>query len=629
MRSTLQTWWAQAFQNRLVAFVLAMTVLIPFIATPLDSSVHGIAAFTFEGFAIALLTILLWRVRWDLRRERVLSVLRTGPNLPVLLFLGLAVVSCLLSPLKQFSTQETLRIGAGVLLYFVVAYHFRRSEHLYRLVDTLIFVTVTGALIGFAQYSLGDSSRANGTFGNDQLLGSFLMILLPIVAVTAISEQNTGRQLAAQAATVLAVGCLLLAHSRSAWLGAAGGLIVLGTLSLIVALKQGKLAQRKHMVVLPVMLAVVSVGFFLWAWPQAGSIFERAGSLAHVGQDSSWTQRTQNWQNVLAVTRAHPLTGIGVGLYPLIQRPVGLVGAWITPFNLHPSLGEQAHNLYVQTAVEMGVPGLLLLVLIPTMFVVAGVRRVRQMDPGIRRNLLIAAIASTVAFSIDAFGSPSWQFGQLSLFFWLLLGAGAGCLRPHSKRHEEPAAELAPRRVARPVAVATSLALASLLPTVVTAANGASYSSNNDNTAAIAGGAAGAGAVAYLVLTHGGPFAGRGGASGAGIGGQAPVSLDPASPTIAAGNVQTFTLFANVNGVRVDVSLDPHTTFSQTGGRGYMAGPNNRDYVSVPGESDTPHITASYNAYQYHKPDAYSDNPPGEAPGSGPTYTATTILTVH
>jgi putative inorganic carbon (HCO3(-)) transporter len=627
MRSVLQSWWAQVFQNRLVALVLAMAVFIPLVATPADSSLHGVAALAFEGFAIVLLTILLWRVRWDLRRERVLSFLRTGPNLPVLLFFCLAVISCLLSPLKVFSAQETLRIGAGILLYFVVAYHFRRSEHLYRLVDTLLFVTIVASLVGFAQYSLGASERASGVFGNDQLLGSFLMVLLPIAAVTAIVERSINRQLAAQAATVLAAGCLLLAHSRSAWLGAAAGLAVLGALALIVALKQGKLARKKHLFVLPAMLTLVSVGFFLWAWPQSGSIVERAGTFTRLTQDTSWNQRVHAWEAALTMARAKPLTGIGIGVYPAFSRPVAHTGAWLTTNAPRASLGEQAHNLYVQTVVELGIPGLLLFVSIIAVFLLAAIRRVRQMDSGIRRDLLLAAIASMVAFSVDAFGSPSWQFGQLSLFFWLLLGVGVGCMRPHSRKQEDLSPEVVPRRVTRPAAVATSLALASLLPTVVTAANGASYSESNDNTAAIAGGVAGAGVIAYLVLSHGHPFGRAQGGAAAAV--TPPLTLEPANATITAGNVQTFSVYENVNGVRVDVSLFRHTTFTQTGGRGYMAGPNNRDYVSVPGENDTPTITATFNPWVDDKPDEYAENAPGEAPGAGRAYVASATLTVH
>src|SRR5436309_7671709 len=127
MRKAMFSLWVMAIQNRLIAVVLAMIVVVPLVATPLDPHMRSIAALSVEGFAILLLFTLLWRTKWNLDGKSVLTFLRTGPNLPVLLFLGLVAVSCALSPQKGYSEQEALRIGAGILLYFVAAYQFRRS----------------------------------------------------------------------------------------------------------------------------------------------------------------------------------------------------------------------------------------------------------------------------------------------------------------------------------------------------------------------------------------------------------------------------------------------------------------------------------------------------------------------
>src|SRR5207244_2292570 len=154
-----------------------------------------------------------------------------GANAPALMFLLLAVASCFVAPVKAYALQETVRIGAGVLLYLVVAYQFRRSEHLSKLVDTVIFLAIGLALIGFIQYATSTEPFATGPFGDHQLFGSLLIVLLPIVAVIAITEKNTNRQLAAQVAAVCTTACLLLTHARSAWMGAAAGLLLLGLLA--------------------------------------------------------------------------------------------------------------------------------------------------------------------------------------------------------------------------------------------------------------------------------------------------------------------------------------------------------------------------------------------------------------
>jgi O-antigen ligase len=478
-----------------------MAVFVPLIAAPMASSKPAAAALAFEGFALVLLAMLLWKSDWKLNRERVVTFLRTGANLPALLFLGVSIVSCLLSPHKNYSIQETMRVGAGVLLYFVIAYQFRRSEHLSKLVDTLLFLAITASLVGFAQYAMSPAQYAVGLFGDHQLFGSFLMILLPIVAVVAITEAKPGRQLAAQIATVLTIACLLITHTRSAWIGAAAGMGALAVLAVVVGAKKSRISAHKHQIVLPVMLMAVAAGFFLLIWPQTSSIVGRATSLSNVADEAGWTYRQQMWQGTINMIKAKPLTGFGTGLYPFYQQqfthlgfPTSskVEGAAASTGTDHvianrPSLGEEAHNFYLQTAAELGIPGLLFMVAVPIAFLWGALKRVPNMDAGLRRSLLIGAVGSIVAFAADAAGSPSWQLGQVSMFFWLILGLGVGCLRPQAKSEEVPA----PRRSAHPARPVTALASAGLLAVLpimsLAASPAANYGGGSPTGAIVAG----------------------------------------------------------------------------------------------------------------------------------------------
>lgn len=490
------SWWAQAVQNWLIALVLAMIVVVPLIACPIDDSVSGIAALTFECFAVVLLATLLWRANWDLRPNRVRSFLQTGANLPVLGLLALTVLSCALAPedVKVFSVQETMKLTAGVLLYFVMAYQFRQSKHLSLLVDALLFVTISTSLIAMAQYQLSATSRATALFGNQQVLGSFLMILLPMIAVIAINEKSTKRQLVAQFATVLTAGCLMLTYARSAWIGAVAGLIVLAALALLSSSRKGNLAAQKHKLVLPAMLAVLSIGFFVVIGLQTPTLVERVGTLASGAQNGSWQIRQQQWQGTVQMIGERPLTGWGTGLYPLYQSQYTGQGVAISPVpgqGARISLAEQAHNFYLQTAAELGLPGLLLIVAVLLSFLVVACRRVGKMDPGIRRSLLMGSIASTVAFSVDAMSSPSWQFGHTTMFFWMILGVGVSCIRPRVKQEEEEPVVVVPRRLSRPATVALcGLMLAAIVPTASVSAQDGIYNrggGSNNGTAIAAG----------------------------------------------------------------------------------------------------------------------------------------------
>src|SRR5579871_4367275 len=112
------SWLTKAIQNRMIALVMAMVVIVPFIATPAGGSWSGPAALAFEGFSIMLLAVLLWRARLNFTRQEIVNFLKTGANTPALLFLGLIVIStiyCFLSPNAKYgaySAQEALRQGS-------------------------------------------------------------------------------------------------------------------------------------------------------------------------------------------------------------------------------------------------------------------------------------------------------------------------------------------------------------------------------------------------------------------------------------------------------------------------------------------------------------------------------------
>jgi O-antigen ligase len=468
-----KTWWGQVLHNRLIALVLAMLVAVPLVATPADTLWHGAAAFTYEGLAVILMGVLLWKARWNLTRQGVQQFFKTGSHLPLILFGLWAALSTLLAGRNAYGGQALLGLGAGIMLYFVIASEFRRSEQLTKLVDTLVFVLIGGSLIGFAQYSIGSKHEAVGLFSDHQLFGSFLMILLPLVGVQAINEKHPGRQLAAQVATVFGVAALLISQARSAWIGAIAGLAVLAVLALIAAQRNRTVAARKHEAVLPIMLLTVAAGFFVLVYPQSAKFMNRASSLDNVSAVQTWNTRRHVWQGVMKMIGDSPLFGHGLGQYPLLQNGYTHVGFAHVAALHGATLSEQAHNFYLQTTAELGLVGMILFASVLVVFWISGLRRVLQMDAGIRRNLLLGSLASTIAFAVDAIASPSWQLSQIVMFLWLSLGIGVCCMQRRTRAEELDELETVaiPARLSRPVSFLGAIGVALLLPTVIVSAD--------------------------------------------------------------------------------------------------------------------------------------------------------------
>ncbi len=465
-------WLAPVLRNRMVMFILALAVLVPLAFAPVSAHNPALGAALLEGCAIVLLAMLVLRADWRGGLGKVVEFVKSATNLPVLLFLAVAGASILMTPDWKVGVQEFLRLGSGVVIYFAIAHHIRRSDQLSVLVDVVLFLSCAIALAGFVQFDGSATTFATGLFGDHQLYGSCLMALLPVAAAVAVSEKSPGRQLFARCATVLASAGLLISNTRSAWIGAAVALTLLVVVSLVQMAKKHR--SHVHMkvseFVVPVVLLAVALGFFMFMWPQTSSLVGRASTLTAAKNDKSWNIRQQSWTGAEKMIAQSPLTGKGLGSFPRLSYNYTGVGHDLSVMHMRPSLSNQAHNLYLQTAAEIGIPGLLLFLSIPVTLLIIGVQRVMKMDDGIRKTLLLGSMAALVGCLVDAIASPSWQMGTVSVFMWLLMGIVASCMQPNAKRERSASLELSSQPAARPVFAFATLGLSVLLPTAALAA---------------------------------------------------------------------------------------------------------------------------------------------------------------
>jgi len=190
------------------------------------------------------------------------------------------------------------------------------------------------------------------------------------------------------------------------------------------------LATRKHLFVLPAVMVVVAIGFATMFALQNKRFAERVQTIGSVASDQSLHGRAEVWRGAVRMIQGRPVVGWGEGMYPIYQYWYTGWGMPITPYSGRITLSSQAHNFYLQTTAELGLPGLILFLAVLVMFMAASVRRLPSMDEGIRRTLLMGSTASVVAFMLDAMLSPSYQYGQFSMFLWLAMGIGTSCFRP-------------------------------------------------------------------------------------------------------------------------------------------------------------------------------------------------------
>ena len=387
-----------------------------------------------------------------MRQRIVTTVMRPEFWLLGLLFwLLLSAGRSLGTPWARVALTEALRWGAGIGLALALGAFFRHTKLAARFV-----VTLAGgiALLGIADGLRPSGGGMTGPYQDHQLYGSVLLLLLPPVVAVSLTARDARWRLAGIAAVGVGALCLALSQTRSAWAGGGVAALVFGCLWLLRSSNRRRDGRRILAAAAALAGASLALWLFLTPLDLRAPLTARAGTLSRLDTDSSWQERLTLWRGAAQMAAAHPLVGIGLGRYPGAQWAWTRTGSPLSPLE-HPSLSEEAHDFYLQTADETGLIGLGLYLTALAAFVRLGLvrlRRTRRHRSPSQDALVIASLSVVAGQAVDALASPSWQFAEASLLFWALIGIGLAAMRG-----EEP--EPSAVRVPPPLRRAGRLAL--------------------------------------------------------------------------------------------------------------------------------------------------------------------------
>ena len=373
--------------------------------------------------------------------------LAARPEFWLLILLAWTLLSAARSaetPWARAAGTEALRWGAGIGLALALGLFFRRVQAAAR--AGLLLATAL-SLAGIAAGESAVQGGLTGPYRDHQLYGSVLLLFLPLLLAQALTAREAAWRLGALAALSAGTLCLGLSQTRSAWAGLLAAALVFGGLWLAhPARRQAHRGSGRRLAVTAAVFAAGLGAAWLLLAPTdlRAPLAARAGTLAALGTDESWQTRLSVWQGAARLTAAHPWIGIGLGRYPGQQHAWTGAGRILSPSD-RPSLSEEAHSFYWQTAAETGLIGLGLYAAALASFACAALRRLHQTRRsrwGRGDALLIASLSCVAGQAVDAFASPSWQFAEASLLFWALLGLGLAALG--SQEPEPAAAPLSP-----------------------------------------------------------------------------------------------------------------------------------------------------------------------------------------
>lgn len=303
------------------------------------------------------------------------------------------------------TSRRGVAVAAGVLLLICLGFTFTGLASLRELPK----IPVLSAANPFRDLALPGLERLT-THPNQlaALIALFLPLLISLLAAARARWQRLGLGLV----TVFVAGGLALTQSRGGWLAAAAGLLAL--LALWAAVLPPSRARR--VLALAVLAAVLlGVAGLLWVGPRTlWELWVNPPQETALGTLSTLNVRRELWPWAVTAIGDFPFTGIGLGsfrqvvfrLYPLPPWPDYDIG--------------HAHNIFLQTALDTGLPGLVVYVAI--LFVAAAVGwRVARRDRGFR-PVSLGLLAGLVGLHVFGLADALVIGAKPALVFWLALG---------------------------------------------------------------------------------------------------------------------------------------------------------------------------------------------------------------
>ncbi len=311
----------------------------------------------------------------------------------------------------------TIVIDAGALI--LIGWHAARFQNLLRPVISLVLLGSIIFGLGWPQLAIHQDSSAElagawrGLANHKNGLGDIACIGLILWCHAWLTRESSA--LMALLGGVLALSCLLLSRSSTSLLA------TLMALSWLILLLRAPPALRRympHLIVGFVSLLLLYSLALLGLVPGLDLLLSPVSALT--GKDLSFTGRTEIWQLVSEHIRQQPWLGSGYGAYwtgPVISTPSY---AFIERMAFYPG---SAHNGYLEILNDLGVLGLLLLLVYLTSYLRQALRLL-----GLDRKQGALYLVLFVQQAITNLSESRW-LSALSVDFMIMSLATAGLAR--------------------------------------------------------------------------------------------------------------------------------------------------------------------------------------------------------
>jgi putative inorganic carbon (HCO3(-)) transporter len=368
-----------------------------------------------KSFRIALLSALV-----AITAHLAARAFNRAPALPfrreMALALGLMAWAALTVPLSIWPggsvAQLTDHLLKAVIFFWLISTLVTSEARLTRFAWTLSLCSIPLAVTTINNYRAGVyvTSHTNvvqriagylggsGLAGNPNDMALMLNLLIPITGALLVTSPSVLPRLVTGATLLLSVVAVILTFSRAGFIT----LAFIGVLTMIAMVRRGALMS--------VLALVFSATVALAVMPS--EYYSRLATITNIEADvtGSAQGRWDDFKLSVEYIRANPLTGAGLGQDLLALNATRGHETW-----------RSVHNAYLQAAVDLGIPGLMILLA----FLAASFQNARRVRRTAERNglLSLAVIAQSISISLGAFAIAAF-FHPIAYQFYFFCLAG-------------------------------------------------------------------------------------------------------------------------------------------------------------------------------------------------------------
>jgi len=273
-------------------------------------------------------------------------------DVPVIIFILFGAVSVFLSPARSLELIYNFCgiVGIYILTYILIGQNIRTKEQMIQLAKALTLSAFLVVLYGYFQFIFGvDISemrwvdgeafpelrkRIFSTLENPNVLAGYLDVMICLALGMFLKIKGSTQKIILTVVIVALTACLAMTYSRGAFLSIAIVFVICGIVK-----------DRRILLLFAILTAALIY--------TDSTFLQRILSIFTETADSSEGLRIGIWVSTISMIADHPFVGIGWGAFKFVYPQYNYYLQDTTQVIYH------AHNLFLQTAAEVGIVGAL------------------------------------------------------------------------------------------------------------------------------------------------------------------------------------------------------------------------------------------------------------------------------